>query len=126
MVDASTKNSRVKNKSLGTVTEMRDTEKGRVELKTDRVLMLLNTSTQEENAVPYSLQVSLLDYKGLNSDLLSAVRKGLPVTPTLIQVASKHPALATVQHTSVCDVCREAQGSAQELAQRQSNGRDYR
>ena len=69
--------------------------------------MLLNTSTQEENAAPYSLQVSLLDYKGLNTDLLAAVRKGLPATPTLIQLARKHPALATIQHTSVCDVCRK-------------------
>ena len=52
VVNAPTKNAREKIKRLGTVTEMRDTEKGRVELKTDQVLMLLNTSTQEEHAAP--------------------------------------------------------------------------
>ena len=124
VVEAPTKNTREKIKRLKTVTEMRDTEKGRVELKTDQVLMLLNTSTQEENAAPYSLQVCLLDYKALNTDLLASIRKGLPAAPSLIQVARKHPAFATVLHTSVCDVCREAQGSADDLAQRQSNDGD--
>jgi len=98
VLEAQTKSSRGKTKSMGTVSEMRDTEKGKVELKTDQVLMLLNTTSQEENAAPYALQVSLLDYTRLNSDLLSAVRKGLPANPSLIQVARKHPLPAIGQH----------------------------
>lgn len=91
VVETSRPNTRVKTKNLGTVSVMRDTNKGKVDNKTDQTLMLLSTTTQAEIAAPYALQVSLLDYSGLNSDLLASYRKGLPPSPTLLQIARKRP-----------------------------------
>ena len=63
--------------------------------------MLLNTSTMEENAAPYSLQVKLLDLTGLQTGLLKSYKKGLDAKPSLIQIAGKQPMLAS----SVFDAC---------------------
>lgn len=87
---------RVKTKRLGVVTEMRDTEKGKVGNKTGQVLMLISTNRQDEVAPPYALQAKLLDFKGLHSDLLSSYKKDLPTRPTLIQMARKHAVLAAL------------------------------
>ena len=65
------KTGRTKSKKLGVVVTMADTQKGKVEGKTDLVLRLLATNKQDEDDPPYALQVSLLDYWQLNSDLLS-------------------------------------------------------
>ncbi len=83
--------SRSMTKNRGTVSVMRDTNKGKVDNKTDQTLMLLSTTTQAEIAAPYALQASLLDYSGLKKDLLASYRKGLPASPTLLQIARNHP-----------------------------------
>ena len=94
---------RAKLKKMGTVVDIRDTEKGKVENKTDQVLMLLTTSMMKEDAPPYALQVALLDFKGLDKDILTAYNKKLPATPTLIQIARKQ-ALLAAHVTCMCDV----------------------
>ena len=94
---------RPKLKKYGTVVDIRDTEKGKVENKTDQVLMLLTTSMMKDDAPPYALQVALLDFKGLDKDILTAYHKKLPATPTLIQIARKQ-ALLAAHVTCMCDV----------------------
>ena len=76
LVEEPAKAGKSRSKKLGTVVTMADTQKGKVEGKTDVVLMLLTTNKQDEDDPPYALQVSLLDYSQLNSDLLSQVKKG--------------------------------------------------
>ena len=87
--EPATKPGKSRSKKLGTVVTMADTQKGKVEGKTDVVLMLITTNKQDEDDPPYALQVSLLDYSQLNSDLLSQVKKGLAADATPIQVARK-------------------------------------
>ena len=83
------KGTRPKVKMLGTVTEMGHTTKGKVDNKADQVIMMLKTNHQEEDAAPYGLQLLLMDFKDLNSDLKSAYYKNLPASPTLAQSACK-------------------------------------
>ena len=64
-------------KKYGTVVDIRDTEKGKVENKSDQVLMLITTSTMSKSAQPLALQVALLDFKGLNTDIITAYNKKL-------------------------------------------------
>ena len=90
VTEESTTGGRSKTKRMGVVTEIRDTEKGRVGNKTGQVLMLISTSKQEVGAPPYALQAKLLEFKGLDSDVLASYKKDLPVKPTLIQTSRKH------------------------------------
>ena len=83
------KDTRTKVKVLGTVTEMGHTTKGKVENKADQVIMMLKTNKQEADDAPYGVQLLLVDFKDLNSDLKAAYNKGLAASPTLPQVASK-------------------------------------
>lgn len=94
---------RPKLRKMGTAVDIRDTEKGKVENKSDQVLMLLTTSTMKEHAPPYALQVALLDFSGLDKDILAAYHKKLPAKPTLIQIARKQ-ALLAAHVTCICDV----------------------
>jgi len=81
--------SRLVKKKMGTVVEMKDTEKGKVDNKTDQVLMFISTSSMDDDAAPYALQVALLDFKGLDKEILQSYNKKLPNAPTPIQIASK-------------------------------------
>ena len=93
-------------KKYGTVVDIRDTEKGKVENKSDQVLMLITTTTMKENAQPLALQVALLDFKGLDKDIITAYNKKLPASPTLIQIARKQ-ALLAAHVTCMCDGCMQ-------------------
>lgn len=106
---------RTKTKLMGTVIDIRDTEKGRVEGKTDQVLMLLQTSKQDEGEPAYALQVALLDYSGLSKDLLTAFRKGLLGKPSLIQIARKPTFDSRVYASHKCLFCRKTEECAQEM-----------
>ena len=75
---------------------MRDTEKGKMGNQTGQVLMLISTNKQDAEAPPYALQAKLLDFKGLNSDLLASYKKDLPTKPTLIQTSRKHALAAAL------------------------------
>ena len=101
-----TKEARPKLKKYGTVVDIRDTEKGKVENKSDQVLMLITTTTMKENAQPLALQVALLDFKGLDKDIITAYNKKLPASPTLIQIARKQ-ALLAAHVTCMCDGCMQ-------------------
>ena len=90
VTEESTTGGRSKTKRMGVVTEIRDTEKGRVGNKTGQVLMLISTNKQEVGDPPYALQAKLLEFKGLDSDVLASYKKDLPVKPTLIQTSRKH------------------------------------
>jgi hypothetical protein len=52
-----------------------------------QVIMLLRTSTQEPDAAPYGLQLSLVDFTNLTSDLKAAYSTNLAASPGLSQVA---------------------------------------
>ena len=80
----------MKSKNMGTVAKMQSTGKGIVGNKRDQLLMFLSTTTQDDNAPPYSLQVGLLDYKSLNSNNLSSVNTGMGAKPTLEQIATNY------------------------------------
>ena len=58
VTEESTTGGRAKTKRYGVVTEMRDTEKGKVGNKVDQVLMVLTTTTQEDGAPPYPSSVA--------------------------------------------------------------------
>ena len=90
VTEESTTGGRSKTKRMGVVTEIRDTEKGRVGNKTGQVLMLISTNKQDVDAPPYALQAKLLEFKGLDSDVLASYKKDLPVKPTLIQTSRNH------------------------------------
>ena len=53
------------------------TETGRVGNKTDQVLLLVSTTTQDADALPFALQVAKLNYSTFRRDLLGDVKKGL-------------------------------------------------
>ena len=91
VVEPGTKGARPKSKNYGTVTDMAYTEKGTVQNKRDQCLLKVHTSQQEERAAPFALQMALLDYKTLNTDLLTAVNAGMPHKPTAMQLARKQP-----------------------------------
>ncbi len=82
-------NQRVRKKKHGQLQSMRVTEKGRVENKTDQVLMMLTTTTQDDGDAPFALQVAKLNWLELRHDLLVDLKKGLQKQPTLVQLASK-------------------------------------
>ena len=84
---------------------MRITGKGKVENKTDQLLMLLATTTQEAKEAPYALQFAKLTWSGLCPDLVEAVKKGLPNKPTPTQVASKPCSLVSTSVVSFCVLC---------------------
>ena len=100
VTEESTTGGRAKTKRMGVVTEMRDTEKGKMGNQTGQVLMLITTNKQDAEAPPYALQAKLLDFKGLDSDLLASYKKDLPSKPTLIQTSRKH-ALAAALATRI-------------------------
>ena len=100
MTEESTTGGRAKTKRMGVVTAIRDTEKGKVGNKTGQLLMLISTNKQDAEAPPYALQAKLLDFKGLDSDLLASYKKDLPSKPTLIQTSRKH-ALAAALATRI-------------------------
>ena len=97
---------RPKLKKYGTVVDIRDTEKGKVKNKSDQVLMLITTSTMSKSAQPLALQVALLDFKGLDKDIITAYNKKLPASPTLIQIARKQ-ALLAAHVTCMFDGCMQ-------------------
>ena len=103
---------RVRKKSHGTVQSMRITEKGKVENKTDQLLMLLTTTTQDAKAAPYALQFGKLTWSGLRPDLLEAVKKGLVSKPTPKQVASKLCSHVSSSVVSFCVLCLKAKSRA--------------
>ena len=104
VTEESTTGGRAKTKRYGVVTEMRDTEKGKVGNKTGQVLMLITTNKQDAEAPPYALQAKLLDFKGLDSDLLASYRKDLPSKPTLIQTSRKHALCVSCPGHPLCVV----------------------
>ena len=75
------KNGRVSNKKVGTVSKISHSEKAKVENKTDQAVFLVHTTSQEEGAAPFALQTAKLDYKGLRRELKVAVEKGLAPSP---------------------------------------------
>ena len=104
VTEESTTGGRARTKRYGVVTEMRDTEKGKVGNKTGQVLMLITTNKQDAEAPPYALQAKLLDFKGLATDLLTSYRKELPAKPTLIQIARKHALCVSCPGHPLCVV----------------------
>ena len=78
---------RQRSKKYGQVSDMRFTEKGKVENKPEQVLMMLGTTAQEEDSAPLALQMAKLNYSGLRADLLKECKKGLPAKHSLIQLA---------------------------------------
>ena len=97
---------RGKTRKMGTVANIRDTGKGKVDNRTDQVLMLVTTTTMEENEAPYALQVALLDFKGLHKDILAMYNRKLPAAPTStpIQLA-REQALSAANVAFMCYVC---------------------
>ena len=87
--DKNKKEGRSKAKNYGSVTEMAHTTKGRIDSKADQVIMMLKTNKQEADDAPYGVQLLLVDFKDLSSDLKAAYNKGLVASPTLPQIASK-------------------------------------
>ena len=76
---------RVRKKKHGQVQNMQITENGKVENKTDQVLLMVSTTTQDDERPFYALQARKLTWSELRPDLLAAVKKGLPKQPTLTQ-----------------------------------------
>ena len=77
----------------------------KVENKTDQLLMLVSTTTQDAKEAPYALQFGKLTWSGLRPDLLEAVKKGLVSKPTPKQVASKlcsHVSSSVVSFGMLC------------------------
>ncbi len=98
VMETTQKGGRVKSKNMGTVAKMQSTGKGLVGNKRDQLLMFLSTTSQDENAPPYSLQVGLLDYKSLNANILSSVNTGMGVKPSHEQLASNHSPSSVCHH----------------------------
>ena len=96
---------RARTKRHGQVQSMRITEKGKVENKTDQVLLLLTTTTQDEKEAPYALQAAKMTWSELRPDLVAGVKKGLPTKPTLMQVASKPCSLVSTSVVSFFVLC---------------------
>ena len=115
VIQAAPSGGRTKNKLMGTVSDIHDTEKGRVENKTNQVLMLLQTTKQAEHAAPYALQVANLDFSGLRKDLLTEYKKKLPDKPSLIQIARKTTFQSLVYASQQSHVLRQAEEGAQEV-----------
>jgi hypothetical protein len=90
---------RPRTKRHGQAQNMRITEKGKVENKTDQLLMLLTTTTQDAKEAPYALQFAKLTWSGLRPD---AVKKGLPNKPTPMQVASSLVSTSVVSFGVLC------------------------
>ena len=98
---------RQRTKKYGNVSDMRFTEKGRVDNKTDQVLMLLSTTTQKEDEPPFAFQVAKLTYTGLRHDLLAKLQKALPAKPTFAQLARKSTShVSSFFAHSLSHVCR--------------------
>ena len=78
---------------LGTVTQMgpmAPLSPGTVENKALELMMLVRTSTQKQ-MLPPGLQLTLVDFSDLNSDLKAACSKTVAASPSLYQVASQLP-----------------------------------
>ena len=98
---------RQRTKRYGSVSDMHFTEKGRVDNKTDQVLMLLSTTTQKEDDPPFGLQMAKLTYSGLRHDLLAKLQKALPPKPSFAQVARKSSScVSSYFGQSLSHVCR--------------------
>ena len=116
VTEESTTGGRPKTKRYGVVTEMRDTEKGKVGNKTGQVLMLITTNQQKEGAPPYALQARLLEFKGLDSDVLASYKKDLPVKPSLIQTSRKQAlSVSCPGKPLLCCCCRQAEVRTQAM-----------
>ena len=103
---------RTRTKRHGTVQSMRITEKGKVENKTDQLLMLVTTSTQDAKEAPYALQAAKLTWSELRPDLVAAVKKGLVNKPPLTQLASKPCSLVWTSVVSFCVLCLQGKSRA--------------
>lgn len=96
---------RQRSKRLGQLLDMRITEKGRVENKTDQVLVLVSTKSQNDDDPPFALQMAKLNYAALHPDLLAAVKKGQVKKPSLVQLASKSCSNVSASVVSFCVSC---------------------
>ena len=103
---------RPRTKRHGQAQNMRITEKGKVENKTDQVLLLLTTTTQDKKEAPYALQAAKMTWTELRPDLVAAMKKGLPNKPTLTQVASKPCSLVSTSVVSFCVLCLQGKSRA--------------
>ena len=103
---------RVRKKSHGTVQSIRITEKGKVGKKTDQLLMLVTTTTQDAKEAPYALQAVKLTWSELRPDLVAAVKKGLVNKPSLTQLASKPCSLVWTSVVSFCVLCLQGKSRA--------------
>ena len=110
--EAAKSGARTRTKKHGTVQNMRITEKGKVENKTDQLLMLVTTTTQDAKEAPYALQFGKLTWSGLRPDLLEAVKKGLVSKPTPKQVASKLCSHVSSSVVSFCVLCLKVKSRA--------------
>ena len=98
---------RQRTKKYGNVSDMRFTEKGRVDNKTDQVLMLLSTTTQKDDDPPFALQMAKLTYSGLRHDILAKLQKSLPQKRSFAQVARKSSSyVSSFFGQSLSHVCR--------------------
>ena len=107
-----TASQRTMRKKHGTVQNMRITEKGKVENKTDQLLMLVTTTTQDAKEAPYALQAAKLTWSELRPDLVAAVKKGLVNKPSLMQLASKPCSLVWTSVVSFCVLCLQGKSRA--------------
>jgi hypothetical protein len=102
VLEPTQKSGRPKTKSYGTVTDIGVTEKGVVANKRDQCLLKVHTSQQDTREAPLALQMALLDYKALHSDLLNAVNSNMPHKPTTMQLARKQPASVSFCPATCC------------------------
>ena len=89
---------------------------GMDEFEAIEVIMMARTSTQDEDAAPYGLQLTLVDFMELNSDLKAAWSKNLAASPTLSQVASQLLCLLLVPVDPRCMSCCHSRVAPRPLA----------
>ena len=102
---------RQRSKKYGRAQDMHMTETGRVGNKTDQVLLLVSTTSQDADALPFALQVAKLNYSTLRRDLLADVKKGLDEKPSLGQLASKPCSIVSASVVSFCVSCLQEKSS---------------
>ena len=104
---------------LGTVTQMgpmTPLSPGTDENKALELIMLVRTSTQEADAAPYGLQLTLVDFSDLNSDLKAACSKTVAASPSLYQVASQLLCFLLAQVDPRCMSCCHSRVAPRPLA----------